>query len=98
MPRFVSPLWSLSFANMQVRRNALQVFAAATPTLLAFASLASLGQAAGDQKLAIKTARVIPAPGAEAIEKGIIVIEGGKIVAVGGPDTKIPWDAPVMDA
>jgi imidazolonepropionase-like amidohydrolase len=50
-----------------------------------------------DGKLAIKAGKVIPGAGAPAIEKGVIVIEGGKITAVGGEDTKVPWDAVVID-
>ncbi len=65
---------------------------------VALCSLSGGAWAAGDAKLAIKAARVIPGPGSAPIEKGVIVIEGGRIVAVGGPDTQIPWDAPVLDA
>jgi imidazolonepropionase-like amidohydrolase len=73
----------------------LKVWSAA---LLAGACMCGPAWAAGDSKLAIKAARILPAPGAEPIEKGVIVIEGGKIAAMGGPETKIPWDAPVLDA
>ncbi|HVS17991.1 MAG TPA: amidohydrolase family protein [Planctomycetota bacterium] len=49
-------------------------------------------------KLAVKAGRVLPAPGAPEIENGVIVIENGRITAVGDARTKIPWDAEVIDA
>jgi imidazolonepropionase-like amidohydrolase len=51
-----------------------------------------------DGKLAIKAGKVLPGPGLPEIEKGVIVIEGGRITAIGPADTKIPWDAVVIDA
>jgi len=50
-----------------------------------------------DGKLAIKAGKIITAPNAPVIEKGVIVIENGRITAI-GKDVKIPWDAPVIDA
>lgn len=68
----------------------------------AFLSLAiALGAAAASAqsgKLVIKAGRVLPAPGAPEIENGVIVIENGRITAVGDARTKIPWDAEVIDA
>ena len=46
-------------------------------------------------KLAIKAGRVVTQAGDE-IQNGVIVIEGGRITAV-GPDVEIPWDAEVID-
>lgn len=67
---------------------------------LAFVLGAAAAQAAPIQggKLAIKAGRVLPAPGAAAIENGVIVIENGRITAVGDANTSIPWDAEVIDA
>lgn len=56
---------------------------------------ASVAQA--DGKLAIKAGKIITSPTAPVIEKGVIVIENGRITAI-GKDVKIPWDAPVIDA
>jgi imidazolonepropionase-like amidohydrolase len=53
--------------------------------------------ASAQGKLAIKAGKVMPSAGAPEIDKGIIVIEGGKITAIGA-DVKIPWDATVIDA
>ena len=64
--------------------------------LLALAALpASAAQAEG--KLVIKAGRVIPHGGADPIENGVIVIEKGRITAVGDKDTQVPWDAVVLD-
>lgn len=68
--------------------------------LLALALAASATPAPAAQaeaKLVIKAGRVIPHGGAEPIQDGVIVIEKGRITAVGGKDTKIPWDAVVLD-
>lgn len=51
---------------------------------------------AGDGKLAIRAGRIITNAGAD-IENGVIVIQGGRITAVGA-DAEIPWDVPVLDA
>jgi imidazolonepropionase-like amidohydrolase len=68
---------------------------AACATLVAgFALLTPVAEAA--DKLAIKAGRVITQAGPE-IENGVIVIENGRIVAV-GQDVEIPWDAEVIDA
>jgi imidazolonepropionase-like amidohydrolase len=40
---------------------------------------------------------VIPGPGLPEIDKGVIVIENGRITAVAA-DAKVPWDATVIDA
>ena len=37
------------------------------------------------------------APGEPAIENGVIVIENGRITAVGDSETKVPWDAEVIE-
>jgi imidazolonepropionase-like amidohydrolase len=59
--------------------------------------LLALAPLAAGQKLAIKTAKVIPGPGLAEIDKGVIVIEGGRITQIAA-DAKIPWDATVIDA
>lgn len=63
--------------------------------LLGFALCAPLAVAA--DKYAVKAGRVITMAGDE-IENGVIVMEGGRITAVGSEaDVKIPWDAEVLD-
>ena len=70
---------------------ALPLFAAAaTLTVTASASIQV-------DKTAIKAGKVITLDG-EPIENGIIVIEGGRITAVGSQeDVQIPWDAEVIE-
>ena len=59
--------------------------------------LAALGPAAANDKYAIKAGTVITMDG-EPISEGVILIEGGRISAVGPADeVKIPWDAEVLD-
>ena len=53
--------------------------------------------AAADGKLAIKAGRVLPGPGQPELEQATIVIENGRIAAI-GKDVKVPWDAVVIDA
>ncbi len=53
------------------------------------------GYAAPPAKVALKGGRIIPVSGAE-IAKGTLLIEQGKITAVGS-DVKIPYDAMVVD-
>ncbi len=65
----------------------------ALPIILALAT----GVAGAGDKYAIKAGTVITTNG-EAIAEGVIVMEGGKITAVGPLDeVKIPWDAAVLD-
>src|SRR5262245_11349600 len=79
----------------RMRRLGLLSPALAFP--LAFA-LVSLGDAPppGDKSVAYKGARIHTAAG-KPIDNGVLVVQGGKIVAVGGPDTKIPDGAAVVD-
>jgi imidazolonepropionase-like amidohydrolase len=71
------------------RRTVLVLLAALLP-------LAVLAPAAtADGKLAIKAGRIITQAGPD-IENGVIVIENGRISAI-GKDAKIPWDAVVLD-
>jgi imidazolonepropionase-like amidohydrolase len=72
-----------------------------THALLALASLpfaATVAEAAPQvTKTAIKAGTVITLAG-DPIENGVIVIEGGRITAVGAADdVQIPWDANVID-
>ena len=53
--------------------------------------------ALADGKLAIKAGKILAGPGMPEIEQGVIVIENGRIAAI-GKDVKVPWDAVVIDA
>jgi imidazolonepropionase-like amidohydrolase len=53
--------------------------------------------AATAQKTAVKAGRIITRTGAD-IENGVIVMDGGRITAIGpADDVKVPWDATVID-
>ena len=67
------------------------------PSFAALVSLPTPGREAGPRPVAFKGARILPAT-SEPIDGGVLVIEGGKVVAVGGPDTPIPAGAAVIDA
>lgn len=70
----------------------------ARTSLVALAATALLSPAAlADGKLAIKAGKIFTEAGADPIENGVIVIEDGRITAV-GPNAKVPWDATVIDA
>ena len=71
------------FRNL-ARISALAAFVGFSPALFASGG-----------KLVVKAGRVITQSGAD-IQNGVIVIENGRITAV-GPDTKAPWDADVLD-
>lgn len=66
--------------------------------VLGFALLAGAASAAVQvSKTAVKAGKVITLAG-EPIENGVIVIEGGRITAVGPQgEVQIPWDAEVID-
>lgn len=64
---------------------------------VACAALLLAASAAAQSKLAIKVGKVIPGPGLPEIEKAVILIENGRIAAI-GTDVKVPWDATVIDA
>jgi imidazolonepropionase-like amidohydrolase len=83
--------------SKQTSRSARR-FLARSASLLGCAVLLAAPALAQSGKLAIKAGKILPAPGAPAIENGVIVIENGRITAVGDADTKIPWDAEVIDA
>jgi imidazolonepropionase-like amidohydrolase len=53
--------------------------------------------ASADPPLAFRSARLLPVAGPP-IEDGVLVIDQGKIIAIGGADTPIPKDAKVIDA
>jgi imidazolonepropionase-like amidohydrolase len=61
--------------------------------LLALAALGARPAAAGDL-LVLRAGRILTAEGAE-IEDGVILIESGRIKAV-GKDVEVPWDAQVI--
>ena len=63
--------------------------------LLAAAGAAPLR--AQEQPIAFRGATLIPIAGPQ-IAGGVLVVQGGKITAVGGPDTPIPAGAEVRDA
>lgn len=72
-----------------------QTLRALTQTVAAI-SMASLALALpGDGNLVIKAGKVITVSG-ETIENGTIVIEGGRITAV-GKDIEYPWSSPVKE-
>ena len=83
-------------------RSGRALFSAALPLLAVAATLAApaIASASGPvqvDKTAIKAGKVITLNG-EPIENGIIVIEGGRITAVGSQeDVQIPWDAEVIE-
>lgn len=70
------------------------LFPRATVALVAILSVSSAVQAA--DSVAIKAGRIIPIRGPE-LENGIILVERGRITAV-GKDLEIPFDAEVIDA
>ena len=78
-------------------RPAARAALIATAAVLTVASAAAL-PAPQSGKLAIKAGKIFTAPGVPLIENGVIVIENGRITAVGDAQTKIPWDAEVIDA
>jgi imidazolonepropionase-like amidohydrolase len=64
--------------------------------LAALCTLVSLAPASPTQnKLVVKAGRVITQAGAE-LENGVILIENGRIKAVGA-DVEVPWDATVIE-
>lgn len=69
--------------------------AALRSSLSLLASAAALGVAAAQDRIAIKAGRIVTQAGPE-IQNGVIVIENGRITAVGA-DVKVPWDVPVID-
>ncbi|MDA1263675.1 MAG: amidohydrolase family protein [Planctomycetota bacterium] len=69
-----------------------------TPLLLLPLLAVTVGLAEADDKYAIKAGTVLTMAG-DPITNGVIVIEGGRITAIGSADeVKIPWDAAVLDA
>ncbi len=65
--------------------------------LLAFAlAIPALSFAQAPERVAIKAGRIIPVVGDE-IRNGVILIERGKISAIGGKDTEIPFDARLFE-
>jgi imidazolonepropionase-like amidohydrolase len=58
---------------------------------------AALPLAAQEQPHAFRGATILPISGAP-IQNGVLVVQGGKIAAVGGPETPIPAGAVVHDA
>lgn len=52
--------------------------------------------AAQDGTIAFKGARILPG-GKPAIAQGVLIVSGGKVLAVGGPSTSIPSGATVVD-
>jgi imidazolonepropionase-like amidohydrolase len=61
------------------------------PALLLAAPLAAGPAAAQEGNIAVRAGKVITAPG-NVIENGIVVVQDGRIVAVGGPDLEVPFD------
>ncbi|MCC7014933.1 MAG: amidohydrolase family protein [Planctomycetes bacterium] len=76
----------------------MNVFTASTrAAAIAIGALLLSANAAADGKLAIKAGKVVQGPGMPEIDKGVILIENGRIAAIGA-DVKVPWDATVIDA
>lgn len=76
---------------MQLRTDLLsRLFAAAVAAALSMAAVAQ------DGTVVYKGARILPG-GKPAIEQGVLIVSGGKILAVGGPATAIPDGAKVVD-
>jgi imidazolonepropionase-like amidohydrolase len=65
--------------------------------LLTAALWTNVGLAGGSaDKLVIQAGHLVPKPG-EMIENGVVVVEGGRIVAIGKQgEVEVPWDAPVI--
>jgi imidazolonepropionase-like amidohydrolase len=61
------------------------------------AAAAALPAGAQEQPHAFRGATILPISGAP-IQNGVLVVQGGKITAVGGPETAIPAGAVVHDA
>ncbi|HEX5870964.1 MAG TPA: hypothetical protein VFY65_11130, partial [Longimicrobium sp.] len=61
------------------------------------ATAAALPLTAQEQPHAFRGATILPIAGAP-IQNGVLVVQGGKITAVGGPETAIPAGAVVHDA
>lgn len=61
------------------------------------AAAAALPAGAQEQPHAFRGATILPISGAP-IQNGVLVVQGGKITAVGGPETAIPAGATVHDA
>jgi len=78
-----------------MRRLSVLVVAATVLGGLVPAVLVGDTPAAG-KPLAFRGARILPAVG-EPIDDGVLVVENGKIAAVGGKDTPVPAGAAVRD-
>ena len=68
-----------------------------TLTAALLAAAAALPATAQEQPHAFRGATILPISG-PAIQNGVLVVQGGKITAVGGPETAIPAGAVVHDA
>jgi imidazolonepropionase-like amidohydrolase len=78
------------------------ILSLATLTVTGFLLLAFVGNAparrkkADEKAVVYRGARLLTTAGAP-IERGVLVIQGGKITAVGGPDTEVPEGAEVVE-
>jgi imidazolonepropionase-like amidohydrolase len=78
-------------------RSPRTVFAVLAAALVGLTPAALVGDTPPAGKpLAFRGARILPAVG-EPIDDGVLVVENGKIVAVGGKDTPVPDGAVVRD-
>ena len=75
-------------------RHAFTLACLVAPSLF---SLSLLGEAPAEQAIAFKGATIHPAGGPR-IDDAVLVVDKGKIVAVGGAETPIPRGARVIDA
>ncbi|MFT5731470.1 MAG: imidazolonepropionase-like amidohydrolase [Planctomycetota bacterium] len=84
--------------SLNVTRSGRAILSAVAPFVAVAATLTASAHASVQvDKTAIKAGTVITLAG-EPIKNGIIVIEGGRVTAVGSQaDVQIPWDAEVID-
>ena len=64
---------------------------------LVLAAAAGPPLAAQERPLVLRGATILPITSAP-VQNGVLVVQGGRIVAVGGPDTPVPAGADVVDA
>ena len=83
-------------SNEAPRSMKNKVLRATLCVALTGALVADTSAAAADGKIAIRAGKIITMNGPD-IDGGVIVIEGGRITAVGA-DVEVPWDVPVIDA
>jgi len=67
-----------------------------TAAALALVTFASAGPLSASDKLVVQAGRIITQAGPDIVD-GVIVIDGGRITAIGpASEVEKPWDAPVV--